>query len=105
MSINALEQRNKQRIKVFVRARPPLGNELAEEGAYNCIKTDHENNVMLLQPMKEEKAFTFDKVFGPKDNNNAVFEHVAKETIDVCDEKMVNTHSDRIYFWDTMERY
>ncbi|KAL0490966.1 7-dehydrocholesterol reductase [Acrasis kona] len=73
---------DKQRIKVYVRTRPALPNELEVDDAENCVKVLDDKTIVVGQDIKEDKTFAFDGVFGPSHTNNDVFQQVAKETID-----------------------
>ncbi|CAL4893418.1 unnamed protein product [Urochloa decumbens] len=61
-------------IRVFCRCRP-LNSDEVTRGCSSVveIKASQETNLQFISSGKERKTFTFDRVFGPEDNQEAVF--------------------------------
>lgn len=75
----AHEKNDKSRIQVFVRVRPMLQGETADETNVTVESTE-----VVIKKQFDVKRFAFDKVFDVNASQNDVFSSVAQETIEVC---------------------
>lgn len=74
----------KGNIRVFVRVRPLLANELAAKIA-NCVSCDEEENLLVLQKGSATKQFQFDRIFNHHTDNNKMFGELHQLLISVLD--------------------
>jgi chromosomal replication initiation ATPase DnaA len=75
--------KEKTRIKVFVRCRPPPSSNEFEEELNNCVEMNTaDNTIRVKRTTFHHKAFRFDRVFDIADTQETIFKHVAQGAID-----------------------
>ena len=74
--LSNLVQELRGNIRVYARARPPLGPELSGEGGGVCISFPSDGEITVVNSKKAAKTWEFDHVFKPGTSNAQAFAEV-----------------------------